>query len=332
MFREALLSEIYGKKMMLIKVVLGIFLFVVMIGFIMHEIEPNVFPDVFSGIWWTVVTISTVGYGDYVPESLLGRVLGMLLILTGIAIFSFFVTNLAASTLVIKEQREKGLGSFKNSGHLLVIGWNERSRMLIRETHRLYPYKEIVLIDETLPKLPHEYKSVRFIKGSPREDEALVRGNIKDAETVVITANLHVEERLADANTILTLISMKGLNPNLYCIAEIITQDQLKNAKRAGADEVIEASFHVSLLLMNASLYHGLTDVIAQMLDHSQKDHLCIHSLPDTLVGKTFADATEKENSREKFLLGVRRRTETILHPADDFFLKEDDELIYVKR
>ncbi|SES33593.1 potassium channel family protein [Salipaludibacillus aurantiacus] len=334
MIRVALFSELYAKRFVLLKILTGLFLFAVLVGMVMHRIEPDVFATIFDGVWWAIVTISTVGYGDYVPVSLTGRLLGILLILTGIGIFSYFITNLAASTMMIKEKREKGDGEFKNHGHLLIVGWNERSRRLIRETHQLYPFKDIVMVDETLQKLPSEYHYIRFIKGSPREDETLQRANLQLAETVVITANLHIEERLADANTILTLIAMRGLAPDLYTIAEIITHDQVKNAKRAGADEVIEASHHVSMLLMNSTLYHGLTDVVTKMLDHNHRDHLCLHRLPEALIGKSFAEAVRQETSHDQFLLGVRRDKEATLHPhpADKFFLQKGDELIYVKR
>ncbi|WP_280770080.1 potassium channel family protein [Salipaludibacillus daqingensis] len=332
MFREGLLSTLYSKKLVLVKVTAGILLFVFLIGTLIHYIEPNEYPHVFDGMWWAIVTISTVGYGDFVPQSITGRILGMILILAGIAIFSFFITNLAASTVVLKEQKEKGFGSFKNSGHLIVIGWNERSRMLIQDMHKLYPYREIVLVDETLQKLPQGFEYVRFIKGSPRGDEALNRANLEEAGTAVITASHHIEERTADANTILSLISIKSLAPDVYTIAEVITHDQVKNAQRAGADEVVEASYQISLLLMNSTLYHGLTDVVTKMLEHEQKNHLSIHLLSNEYIGKTFGEVIHYENSSTQFLLGLRRDHQTHLHPSDNFFLQKEDELIFVRR
>jgi len=332
MFREAFLSTIYSKKLVLVKITFGVILFIFSAGLVIHLIEPNVYPSLFDGVWWAIVTISTVGYGDFVPESVSGRILGMLLIVTGIAIFSFFITNIAASTVVIKEQREKGFGTFKKNGHVLVIGWNERSRMFIQETHSLYPHKEIVLVDETLQKLPEGYQYVRYIKGSPRGDEALNRANLEEAETAVITASHHIEERTADANTILSLISIKNLAESVYTIAEIITHDQVKNAKRAGADEVIEASYQVSLLLMNSTLYHGLTEVITKMLEHEHKNHLSIQDIPSFFIGKTFGEVIQKENSHDQFLLGLRRHGKTQLHPNEHFYLQKGDKLIYVRR
>ncbi|UTR15789.1 ion channel [Salipaludibacillus sp. LMS25] len=332
MFRETLLSELYAKKMILLKIILGVSLFVTLAGAAIHTLEPNAYDSLLDGIWWAIVTISTVGYGDFVPKSITGRLLGILLIVVGIALFSFFITNLAASTLLIKEQSEKGLGTAQHASHLLIIGWNERSKLLIEQTHQLYPYKSIVLVDETLQQLPFQYRYVRFIKGNPKLDETLTRANIGQADTIVITASLHVEEKLADANTILTLLTVKGLAPTTYTIAELLTSEQYKNAKRAGADEIIEASQHVGMLLTNGTHHHGLIDVIRKLITQNQTEHLCIAPLPHDYIGKMFGDICGQVSTSDQFLLGLYRSNEAILHPSEKCVLQQGDELIYVKR
>ena len=61
------------------------------------------FPD---ALWWAVVTITTVGYGDMVPVTAAGRAVGFVLMLGGIAFFSGVTANLA-SFLVKKEDTQK---------------------------------------------------------------------------------------------------------------------------------------------------------------------------------------------------------------------------------
>lgn len=60
-------------------------------------VEPNAAPNLFSAVWWSVVTLSTVGYGDIMPATGAGRVVAMTLIFAGIGVFGFmagFVTSL----------------------------------------------------------------------------------------------------------------------------------------------------------------------------------------------------------------------------------------------
>ena len=50
-----------------------------------HEAQPEVFRNAFSGLWWAVATLTTVGYGDIYPVTVLGRVLGAVIAFSGIA-------------------------------------------------------------------------------------------------------------------------------------------------------------------------------------------------------------------------------------------------------
>ena len=50
-----------------------------------HDAQPAVFKNAFSGLWWAVATLTTVGYGDIYPVTALGRVLGAVIAFSGIA-------------------------------------------------------------------------------------------------------------------------------------------------------------------------------------------------------------------------------------------------------
>ena len=65
-------------------------------------ISGSYFPGVFEALWWAVVTVSTVGYGDITPVSWLGRAVGFLVILSGLAIFGLYIARVS-SALTIKE-------------------------------------------------------------------------------------------------------------------------------------------------------------------------------------------------------------------------------------
>ena len=71
-------------------------------GLTVHWTDPARFPDVGTGWWWAITTVTTVGYGDHVPVSVGGRVLGAALMLVGIACFAF-LTAIAASAIVVGE-------------------------------------------------------------------------------------------------------------------------------------------------------------------------------------------------------------------------------------
>ncbi|MBU9711140.1 potassium channel family protein [Evansella tamaricis] len=332
MYRFDFIVQSYAKFHNLLRMSAIVFLFTFIIGCIIHFLEPYAFPTIFDGFWWAVVSISTVGYGDYVPESVIGRILGIILIISGIAIFSFFITNLASSTVLSRQEREKGRVSHQKEGHYIIVGWNERSHQLIKQLQVIHSHLEIVLIDETLHKKPDECPKVIFIKGSPTLDETFERANARKAHTIIITANLHIDEKSADANTVLTLLTVKGIHPSIYAIVELVTTGQVKNAERAGANEIVNSSSHLSLLMVNGILFHGMTDVISNMLTHGKKDHLEFKTVPSQLINGTFQKAIEECQTRDSFLLGIRRDNDTILHPEYGSILLKGDQLIFFNR
>jgi voltage-gated potassium channel len=71
-------------------------------GVLVRWTDPGRFPDFGTGWWWAITTVTTVGYGDHVPVSVGGRLVGAALMIVGIACFAF-LTAVAASAIVVGE-------------------------------------------------------------------------------------------------------------------------------------------------------------------------------------------------------------------------------------
>jgi voltage-gated potassium channel len=95
------LSELHRMLKRIFKVsqigAIGIAFFIIVIlgGIIMHSLDPNV-KTVEDGLWWAVVTMATVGYGDVVPTSTEGRIFGAVIIILGAVFFSLLTAQLSA--------------------------------------------------------------------------------------------------------------------------------------------------------------------------------------------------------------------------------------------
>lgn len=76
----------------------------VVAAFLERLIDPA-FNTFGQALWWAVSTVSTVGYGDYVPESAAGRLIGSVLMLTGLALIPI-ITSVVVSILVAQRTRE----------------------------------------------------------------------------------------------------------------------------------------------------------------------------------------------------------------------------------
>mgnify|MGYP001804680166 CR=1 FL=1 len=84
---------------------------IVIFGILVAGVDPDV-KSVWDGIWWAIATDATIGYGDVVPSSALGRLLGTILVILGVAIFVIITANILAYTLrkertILSEEENK---------------------------------------------------------------------------------------------------------------------------------------------------------------------------------------------------------------------------------
>jgi voltage-gated potassium channel len=77
----------------------------VVAGLLITVLDSENFPSIGSGLWWAVQTVTTVGYGDYVPTSLAGRLVASLIMLLGIG-FLTVITASITSTFVSRSRNE----------------------------------------------------------------------------------------------------------------------------------------------------------------------------------------------------------------------------------
>src|SRR5690606_8536706 len=251
---------LFFKRSLLGKLLLSVLVIISIFGSLIHWIEPDTFPTVFDGIWWAIVTAATVGYGDYAPSSHLGRIVGMLLILIGVGLVTQYFVAISNSNFMSQNNFMEGKTLYKGKKHILIIGWNARVKETITYLTTSKTPVEIILIDSSLEVNPLPTNHVHFIKGNPTHDEVLVRANCKEAEMVLITADQSKNEVHADMLTILTLLAVKGINPDVYSIVEILTPEQVNNAKRGGADEIIQTNRLSSFVMINSLTSHGVSE------------------------------------------------------------------------
>lgn len=79
-----------------------------------HEVQPNVFRNAFSGIWWAVSTVLTVGYGDIYPVTLMGRIMAIIIALLGVGVVAI-PTGIISAGFVEQYQRKASLADYKNA-------------------------------------------------------------------------------------------------------------------------------------------------------------------------------------------------------------------------
>jgi voltage-gated potassium channel len=315
-------------------IILRIFLIAVAVnllfGTIIHLVEPSTFPNIADGIWWSIVTATTIGYGDLVPKSLLGRITGVLLIVIGAGFVSAYFITLAAAVVNRQNSSIEGKVAYKGNGHIVIVGWNERSREIIYQLSNMVPLVHIVLVDETLKSNPLPMNNVHYIQGKANIDDTILQCNIHNAQKVLITADQSKDEQQADMNSILALLSIKGVCPEIPCIVEILTKEQVINAKRAGANGIIQTNNVISVFMLN-SLNSEEHDLFQEVLQHLREQELKVLNVEGVLLGMNFAGASKEMLERGVLLIGIKRGDEIILHPPESLPMESTDRLIGMK-
>jgi voltage-gated potassium channel len=76
-------------------------------GTLVRVVEPDTFPDLGLAYWWAVTTITTVGYGDVVPQEVPGRLVGAALMLTGVSLIPLITSVVVAILTAKRSQRQR---------------------------------------------------------------------------------------------------------------------------------------------------------------------------------------------------------------------------------
>jgi voltage-gated potassium channel len=91
-----------------VRTIVGIALVLVLVaGALARLVEPDTFTSLGLAYWWAVATVTTVGYGDVVPEDPAGRVVGALLMLTGLSLIPTLTSVIVATFLAKRRQAEQ---------------------------------------------------------------------------------------------------------------------------------------------------------------------------------------------------------------------------------
>ncbi|MDQ0242720.1 voltage-gated potassium channel [Bacillus fengqiuensis] len=139
--------------------------------------------------------------------------------------------------------------TYTGKNHFIIVGWNERVRSILAHFSDSSVPNKIVLIDSTLNVNPMLSEYIYFIKGNPTHSQTLVKANIKHATKILVTADPHRPEEQADMHSLLTLLTIKGQNPSIYSIVEILTSEQVVNAKHLRADKIIQRNQSIGRLM-----------------------------------------------------------------------------------
>jgi voltage-gated potassium channel Kch len=311
------------------------------------EARPNPsLNTILDGIWWALVTITTVGFGDITPVTALGRIIGGVMMIAGmftLALFAGIVgSSLVRGVLAIREEQFR-MSDYVN--HIVVCGYDESTDLLLdalRQSIDVAETRVVFFDDHDRPReLPPDFL---WVQGDPTKESELDKVRLTHAAAVIVTGERDTSPQNADARTILTVFTIRAFlsKPGkrvrkrrfpVYVVAEILDSENVNHARQAGADEVIETRKIGYSMIAHAVRFHGTATSMSRVL-LSGAHNVYVGQVPETRREPiAFGDLLVKMqlSKRGGLVIGLRTPAgEEIINPAKSHVLEPGTMLIYL--
>ncbi|WP_117365373.1 NAD-binding protein [Natrarchaeobaculum sulfurireducens] len=224
--------------------------------------------SILDAFYFTLITSSTVGYGDITPdpESTEALLFTMSVLVLGVASFGIAIGALVGPA--IQARITKTLGKMTDSqlelleDHLLVLGYGELTAPIVDElAANAEPFVVVTKDQDAANELAD--RDLAVVSGDPSDEEPLQRAKIDRTSGIVVATN-------HDAHDALTILTARQLAPDARIVAAATDRENTKKLERAGADTVISPSVLGGHLLIRSALGGDDTELIERILGDAE--------------------------------------------------------------
>lgn len=285
-------------------------------------------PDIFW--YFYLVTATTVGYGDFSPSTVLGRMVAVFWIMPGaIALFTTAIAKAAQAMAEVWRRNMRGGGDFsKLDGHFVLIGWRgDWSERLLTQLADIVDgaAPEIVVLAASISQNPAPDR-VRFVRAETISDEeAFNRAGLATASCAVVMAK-------SDADALAGALAAAAIAPELRLVA-YFEDERMAHLLKAHCPKAETAPSLSVELLARAARDAGSAEVLFTLASSQEGPTQFSMLAPEAAAGVAFGDAMVTfKRDHGATLLGQRPvgAVRPILNPAWSDEIAAGDRLYYV--
>lgn len=292
-------------------------------------VNPNIH-NYFDAIYWSVITISTVGFGDISPVTIQGRVATLFLVVGGMGVIAFstsiVTTALSEKLLILKEEKVMGEANSLND-FIIICGFGRMGKVLANEFTKVN--QKFLIIDQDDETFKHsDTQKFLAVKGDATDSSLLESVGINGggATTIIaITDN--------DAVNLSIILTARSLNPKIHIIARANDPKAKEKLYLAGASEVILANEITALV---ASEYVGQPVAFEAIDDILLNSEGAVMDEIEILGNSHFIGYKLEEINLDRFnltLIGVikaQNRNEFIFNPKKSVYEIEEKDIFII--
>lgn len=216
-----------------ISAILYVVLIVVLVQIEKNAANGNI-KSIYDGFWYSIVTLTTVGYGDYFPVTPIGKILGLAVIFSSVGVLGFLIGNFTNIIQNHMEKKKRGFFGTDFTNHFVIIGWDNFGKNVCDQIVNAHCNVAVVtdntndleLINDLYPN-----DQVFVLLADYNNMEALVKVNIKETNSVFV--NFY-----EDTKSLIYVINLKKLH-ELNVVVVLQTSELKETFKTIGVNHIV---------------------------------------------------------------------------------------------
>lgn len=290
------------------KIVTLLILILLLSGLLFRNFESEI-STLTEAFYFSIVTVSTVGYGDITPKSGSGRIVSVFLIFSGMIMISSF-TAAMSSVLISKKLKEgQGVSRIKGKNFVVICGWNWKTESVIGSLGSS-GIKDIVLVNELDPSqidtLTDKFSSftIRFVRGDFTDAGILKRADVENSRGVIIVPDCSVSSSQgADEKTVFATMTIKSISDKIKVHVQLLRNETVPYIQRAKADSYFISDNTVPFFLASDVANPGITDIMHKLMSENGDDIIESVPVPADYEGKLFSDLSQYFRSKHRSVI-----------------------------
>ena len=294
-----------------------------------HLIEGWNWSDSF---YMTIITISTVGFGEVHELSGAGRVFTALLIFFGVGLMAYCLTRLveflfqrSLTNVLGRRTMMKKIGQLKQ--HTIICGYGRTGSRVVAELQAAKTPFVVIEEDEDIVKRLDE-QGIPYIAGDATEEEVLEAANICQADSLVAALN-------SDPDNLYLTLTASGLFDDLRIIARVHDPESTRKFQKAGAARVVSPISSGAGQIAQLITRPAVVDLV-ELVTKEKNIALQVFEYPidekSEMLGKTLAEARVRQTLGCMVIAVKHRDDRTAFDPGPDTRLKLGDTLVGIRQ